>query len=78
MDSLAELCLFAMDFVLIQELHGACVGTAKKISLLKPEHGSVSAAGCKPQRVVSCSWGQNNFETGNNPDLRIFMNKMQF
>lgn len=50
---LAEVCLFAVDFVLIQELHCASVGMAEDkplISLLKPEHGSVGAAGCKPRR----------------------------
>lgn len=48
------------------------------ILLLKPEHGSVSAAGCKHLRAVSCSWGRGKFETGNNPNLRILTNKMQF
>lgn len=48
------------------------------ILLSKPECGSVGAAGCKPGRVVSCSWGQNNFEAGNNQNFRILMNKMQF
>lgn len=79
-DSLAELYLFAGNFVLIRELHCACVGMAKRINpwFCCRKCGSVGAAGCKPGRVISCSWGQNNFEAGNNQNFRILMNKMQF